>query len=73
MCFASVFTAHCSAHGSWEDGSEDGNWGNNTHPAVSEALVYDHLINMNISKSVDPYKMHPRVLRKLVHVLSMIF
>lgn len=36
-------------------------------------MVYDHLINMNISKSVDPYKMHPRVLRKLVYVLSVIF
>lgn len=52
-------------------------WGMEDLPLFKQDMFRDHLAKINVHKSMDPYGMHPRVLRKLAgmiaRLLSVIF
>ena len=59
--FALVFPDNCSLHSSQIFGLVGGGRGCNIPSNVSEDRVCDHVRNLNIHKSMDPNKVHPRV------------
>jgi len=64
LIFASVFTGSLSSHNSRGDGLQDRDWGNKVPLTAREDQVPDHLMNLNVQKSMGPDDMQPRVLRE---------
>ena len=56
--FASVFSNNCSSHSPQMFGLVGGDWGSNVPPTISKDQVHDHLMNLNIYKTVGPNEMY---------------
>lgn len=71
--FASVFNGNICFHTSQVSGMQEGDWGSEVLPTVSEELVCDHLRNQIVHRSMGPGGIHASVLRELTDVIAKIF